>query len=456
MPSETTRKSNSSDPPQVATKSGLGDFLAPGLWGLSLTAGFYLLIPLLPAQPQEILTRCFCSHAIVSLQTGLFFLGLVILIRKTVGLVHEQRALKLVVVDGESLEEVESAADRAHALYSATADIPAGIRRSKLVTRIRETCEYVARRGPGAAIEDQLRYLADLAVEELVSSYALIRTLIWTLPVMGILGTVLAIGQAFNGFEPEKLDSSMTAVLTGLAGAFDPTAVGLAMSVVLVFGKLLVERNESRVLARVEQVGMCHLAPCLAIESPAIAASPLTAAEAHAATQLLERTESLVVRQTELWQEALEGLRNRWTATLEKQQTQFASLLEQGMLAGINSHSQQLDEARAEFLKGFRAVGMELTRVTAGLQQMGEEHQARFHKQVTEVWQALSAQLGELQQQGALLQSVAGQEQELVRLQTTLTHNLQSVRAMEAFEESIHSLNAAVHLLTMRTKSHAA
>lgn len=456
MSSETTRKSNSSDPPPVATTSGLGAFLAPGLGGLLLTALFYLAIPLLPAAPQDVLTRCFGGHAIVYLQTTLFFLGLAILIRKSARLIHEQRALKLVVVDAESLDGVESPADRASALYSATADIPAGIRRSTLVTRIREMCEYVSRRGSGAAIEDQLRYLADLAVEELASSYALIRTLTWTLPVLGALGTVAAIAHAFGGFDPENLDSSVAAVITGLAGAFDPTVIGLGMSVMLVFGKLLVERSESRVLARVEQIGISQLAPCLGIESAEPASAPLAEAEAQAAAQLLERTESLITWQADLWQKALEGLRSRWIETLEKQQAQFASALEQEMHAGVKSHSQQLDEARAEFLKGFRSVGMELTRVTAGLQQMGEEHQAQFHKQVTEVWQALSAQLGELQQHGALLQSVAGQEQELVKLQTILTHNLQSVRAMEAFEESIHSLNAAVHLLTMRTKAHAA
>jgi hypothetical protein len=68
----------------------------------------------------------------------------------------------------------------------------------------------------------------------------------------------------------------------------------------------------------------------------------------------------------------------------------------------------------------------------------------------------MTAQFRELQRHGEVLSQFAGQEEDLIRLQTTLTHNLQSVRAMEAFEESIHSLNAAVHLLTMRTKAHAA
>ena len=164
--------------------------------------------------------------------------------------------------------------------------------------------------------------------------------------------------------------------------------------------------------------------------------------------------------------------------------------------ASLASHAQQLEAARAEFLAGFRAVGLELSRVTAGLQQMGEEHENIFCKQVTEIWQAMQAQMAaarddhqsqmarsvallentvrgwhealgraasgislqltELQRHGELLHGVAQHGEQLVRLQTTLAHNLQSVRAVEAFEESIHSLNAAVHMLTIRAKAHAA
>jgi exonuclease VII large subunit len=315
-------------------------------------------------------------------------------------------------------------------------------------------------------------------------------------PAAGLLGTILAVTTALHGLESGDQEGSLALVGAGLGGACDPVALGLGLSLILVFGKLLLERSETRVLALVEQFGIDELAPCLCSDAAADAAAPLTAAETEAAAKLLDKTESLINWQTELWRESLESLRKRWLETVQQQQTQFTNALEQGMAASLTSHSQQLDEARSEFLKAFRAVGLELSRVTAGLQQMGEEHQSQFHQQVGEVWQAMqahmaasqgeheehlarsvgllekavhgwqdnlarataamSAQLHELQRHGEVLQNVAGQEEELVRLQSTLTHNLQSVRAMEKFEESIHSLNAAVHLLTMRTKAHAA
>ena len=69
---------------------------------------------------------------------------------------------------------------------------------------------------------------------------------------------------------------------------------------------------------------------------------------------------------------------------------------------------------------------------------------------------AIVARIKELKETQDALRGIAEQEEALVRLQDTLTQNLQSVRAIEAFEESIHSLNAAVHMLTIRAKAHAA
>lgn len=469
-------------------------FISPWLWGPALTAGFYLLIPFLPRHG-ELLARYFCNHPVAYCETTLFFLGVAVLLSKTFGLVQDRRALKLIMIDGDSLDGIDSPADRARSMLSAVAGVPVTMHRTRLVTRIREVCEYVAGRGPAAALEEHLRYLADLAVESLSSSFALVRTITWMVPVLGGLGTVIGIASAIRGIDAGNPGASIAAVVSSVALALDPLVLALGMSLILAFAKFLVERGEGSVLASVEQFGIGQIAPCFNLEHPD-GVAPLAAAEAKSAEQLVERTEALINWQTGLWQTALENLRTRWIETAEAQQTQFAAALQKGMAGSLAGHSQQLEEARGEFLKGFRSVGQELLRVTAGLQQMGEEHQNLFHAQVTEIWRtiegemnaaradheaqisrsvalldtavhswhedlakataAMTAQLQELRQHGETLRGVAGQEEELVRLQTTLTHNLQTVRAVEAFEESIHSLNAAVHMLTIRAKAHAA
>jgi hypothetical protein len=69
---------------------------------------------------------------------------------------------------------------------------------------------------------------------------------------------------------------------------------------------------------------------------------------------------------------------------------------------------------------------------------------------------AINEQLKELQRQGEVLLKITAQEEQLVKVQERLSDNLTAVHTAEAFEETLLSLNAAVHLLTARTKPKAA
>jgi biopolymer transport protein ExbB/TolQ len=421
---------------------------------------------------------------------------LIVLVRKGLGLALDRRALQLVIIDADSLDGIDTTRERAIELQASTSQLPASIQHTKVVGRIHEVCHYVLSCRSHTSLEDHLRYRADLALEALAHSFSLLKTLIWGIPVVGVLGLVLGIMSAFQAVNPTDIDASMPDVVTAMQSALAPLAVSLGLSLTLMFGKLATERAETQVLSHIEQFGILQVAPCFSFVESSFHSAPLAAAEAKAAENLVESTANLVTRQTALWQEALEDMRTRWVQTAQAQQDRFAAVLEEGMTTTVSGHKEQLDAARAEFLTGFRAVGMELSRVTAGLQQMGEDHQDSFRQQLTEIWQSMATAMSadrrdhetqmerlmaqfekaarlwhddlarateavmvriqELQQQGELLQGVAEQENALVRLQDTLTHNLQSVRAIEAFEESIHSLNAAVHMLTIRAKSHAA
>jgi hypothetical protein len=458
-----------------------------------MTVGFYLALPHIGGPP--FFQSLFCGHPVQYAETALFFFGLAILLRKAISLIHERRALKLIAIDIASLKAIASPGDRAASLLVATTNVPAGIRNTKLVSRIREVCEYIKPRG-AAAVEEHLRYLGDLAIEKLSAGHARVRTIIWSVPVVGGLGTLAALMAVLRGLSADGSEAPLASALAGIAGCFDPALQALGLALILMLLRLAVERNEAEALEKIERFGILQLGLCFNDERGATGGSPIAAAEAEAANALIERTGELIDTQTELWQKALEGARCRWLETAQTQEKQFTQAIEQGLNAGLVSHSQQLEDARAEFLKGFRAVGLELSRITAGLQQTGEDHQGVFVREIGQAWElmqkqmaaarddhqqqwarsigaietavkgwqdelarataAVTANIQELQRQSQLLHHVAGNEEELVRLQTTLTHNLQSVRAMEAFEESIHSLNAAVHLLTMRAKAHAA
>ena len=92
-------------------------------------------------------------------------------------------------------------------------------------------------------------------------------------------------------------------------------------------------------------------------------------------------------------------------------------------------------------------------------QQRADELADRIHgwqTQLAAATEAATAQLQTLAAQSQQLSSIVEKEENLVRLQARLDENLESLRAAETFEQTLHSLNAAVHLLTARHSRAAA
>ncbi|MGK7895444.1 MAG: MotA/TolQ/ExbB proton channel family protein [Microcystaceae cyanobacterium] len=105
------------------------------------------------------------------------------------------------------------------------------------------------------ALDDSAFYLT--ASE---SSYAFPRILVWAIPLLGFIGTVIGISQAVNGFsgfldqtsDVEQIKSGIGTVTKGLAVAFDTTLLALFLSVVVMIPLVLVERFESRLLLKID------------------------------------------------------------------------------------------------------------------------------------------------------------------------------------------------------------
>jgi biopolymer transport protein ExbB/TolQ len=511
MSSTATHKSNEMAGASDQSEWAAELLLSPWLWAAALTVAFYELIPHIKSQ-QEFLNRYFCSHWTLYAETGLFFLGMCILARKAIGLSAQKKSLKLPVLDVAAIEPYDSAEDRAAKIAGALDSVPGEFRRTFLVERFRAACDYVLGRGSGQGLESHLRYLADLASEDHSASFSLVRTITWAIPILGFLGTVIGITMAIANLgttTPEQPGAAipLTGVISGLAVAFDTTALALTLSMILVFSMFVVERHESQALGGVEQLAITQFAPYFATEPSAapmqLADSVLATAETQAAELLLTKVEALMTAQTGLWQQSLEGLRTRWFEIADKQQSQLAVALEAGTAASLRNHAHTLAEARGEFLGALRSVNTELSQVTKELaqsssaqQELFRQEQEMFRHEVVAVWErvqermaamesahhaqissaveivsgavqgwtenlstattSMTSQLQELRRQGEVLQSLTAHEGELVRLQTTLQKNLETVRTVGAFDESIHSLNAAVHMLTARTRPHAA
>ena len=482
-------------PSLAPTDWGTALLTSPWLWGTALSLGLYQGMTLFPAW-DPFFNRYFRDHWILYTETISFCFAIAILARKLFGLRLEREALARVRLNAAALDARLPATDRARWLTSALAGLPHRLHHSHWVTRIRQVAEFVLKRQSPGGVEEHLKYRADLALESQSASYGFVRTVTWAIPILGFLGTVIGITMALSSlkFDADQLAASFESALVGLGVAFDTTALALSLSLVLVFGTHLVERSEQAVLGQVEEQGVAQLAPLLA--DAAVEANPLADAQHQAAQHLLQKTESLVTWQTGLWQSALEQLRDRWVETARSQQEQFQSTLAEGMQTTLASHAQDLQSARQEFLDGFRMAGEELRRVTTTLQATATASQSELARQMATTWerfeshlagvqsqqqafvaesgrvvqdafagwhadldrtvQALEAQLAEARGQSQSLRELAGQTAQLEHLQATLSRNMQTVQALDGFEQAIASLNAAIHLLSARSRGWSA
>ncbi|MBW3538873.1 MAG: MotA/TolQ/ExbB proton channel family protein [Planctomycetes bacterium] len=420
--------------------------LSPVLWATAATVGFYAVIPYLPVQ-RELAARYFTSHPLEYVTAALFFLGLAILARKAVGFAAENRALESSPLEGLATARTMHAAETASVLEQRLRAIPGRLAGTRLIERVRDVCDFIRGRRSSEGLEDHLRHLANQAADRSHESYGMVRTVTWAVPILGFLGTVMGITIAIANVTPEQLETSLNDVTGGLAVAFDTTALALALSLVLVFATFVVQGAENRILTRVEDYAAARLP---AVFPPATSpAATLHAAEAESARRLLEGTESLIASHAHVWQQSLDALRHRWQETLAGQQTRLDEVLREGMAATLADHSRQLATVRGEFLTAFGRLVEEfpvrLTEAVGGWQ-----------SQLAQSTATLAEGLSDLNRQTETLRELVGGEHELARLEDRLVQNLEALRAAENFQETVHSLSAAVHLLTARVRSRAA
>jgi biopolymer transport protein ExbB/TolQ len=460
---------------------------SPYLWGTIATIGFYKGIPYLPAY-RDLAERYFCAHPVEYVQTLLLFVGSALLIRSLLRLRTERAAIAACEQAGASSTEPIRAIQTVHQ------SLAPPLKQTVIGRRLRDLSTYLGHRPSGSTIEDQLKYLHDQAVDRLYDSYALLQTIIWAIPIMGFLGTVLGITMAIFNLDVNNLDESLKDVTFNLAVAFDTTAVALCHSVVLVFANFFVKRADESVLSRANAYGQLRVLPLFPDSTQA--AAPLVEAEAAAAKKLIDRTEALIESQTQLWRNSVESLRERWTDTLDAQREQLSGALQTGTQQTLGDHADQLAAARQELVQAVGQLSHELTRqmqasdgarreqdaalagrlefFAAQMSAMLSSSQAAADERATrllselgarvDAWQSqlqqsterVEAQITALTRQHEQLAALLEQGGDVVNLQQRLSDNLDALRAAETFEQTMHSLSAAVHLLSANARVRAA
>ncbi|MEE8452708.1 MAG: MotA/TolQ/ExbB proton channel family protein [Thermoguttaceae bacterium] len=400
---------------------------SPLLWGVLTSFGFYGLIRA-GILSGEFIQRYFASHPVEYVATTMFFVGSAALVRKMVAIFGQysglsQSLLGPVTPSGQTGEDPET-------LLKRLGRFSDGRENDYLVRRLRETLEHVQRRGSADSLDEQLKYLADVDADRLHSSYALVRVIIWAIPILGFLGTVIGITLAIANLAPEALEDSLPMVTAGLGVAFDTTALALGLSIVLMFAQFFTDRAETALLEQVDVRATADLAG----RFEQISAGPdgqLVAVRRMVET-MLEATGQLVERQAALWQKSIEAASSRWTAMAETSGKQLQTALSGALAESLKVHAGQL-------VADGQAASDQNRRHWALVQQT----QTRQTRAVESLQEAAA-------RQAEMLSKVIEATGKVAQLEETLNRNLGALAGAKNFEQTVMSLAAAIHLLNGR------
>jgi hypothetical protein len=247
---------------------------------------------------------------------------------------------------------------------------------------------------------------------------------------------VLGITEAVAGVTPEKLEHSLNDVTEGLALAFDTTALALGLTMVVMFLCFLTERMEHTTLEEVDRFVDRHLAH--RFERTDAAGGEYVEALRRNSDILLQAMEQLVVQQAEVWGKAVEAADRRRAEAEQHLQDRLGAALEAVLEKTLDAHAKRL--AALEKHSGGQA-GVLLEKV-AGLAAAVRDTGREQHATLAKVADGLAAQAQALTglQQG---------EKQLLQLQETLGQNLEALAGAGSFEKAVHSLTAAIHLMTL-------
>jgi MotA/TolQ/ExbB proton channel family protein len=419
--------------PQSAPATRSLQTAAAFLIGIPLAAGILAGIRLTPLRDSEIAR--YVGHPVEMVEVVLICCALAALLLKLLGGLVERAAARVELLppwDGQPVPVGEALALRQGLIHSA--------HRWRATTRFRRVMavlDFLISRRSAAELDDQLRALADTDALSLENSYSLVRLITWATPILGFLGTVLGITQSVANVNPEALD--LSSVTGGLALAFDATALALGLTMMIMFISYVVDRLETSALEAVDRYVDEQLAH--RFERLDSSSGEFVAALRQNTDVLLQATESLVVKQAQVWSRTVETMERRWAEAQQRQAEQLTAALENALERTLATHAQRLATLEKQVLSGCAEMLEGMTGLAGALRDSGREQQ----RTLVELFERVTAQT-------EALAGLQEGEAHLARLQQTLGQNLSALTAGGAFEEAVHSLTAAIHLLTARTQ----
>jgi biopolymer transport protein ExbB/TolQ len=312
----------------------------PLIWGGVATLGYYALLSQ-GTIDSPLLVRYTASHPVEYCETTMFFVGLAALTMRLFSLFGEFWSLSRVTLG--AIPAGGQRADGAAGLLSQLQQLPNSVKSTHLFKRLWEAIEFVRRKESADDLDQHLRHYEELESIEIQSGYSTIRIIVWAIPILGLLGTVIGITMAVANLNPETLEQSMSKVTHGLGVAFDHTATALALTMVLMFAKSGVERVQDRLLARIDARTSEELVG--RFQPDGVNTDPNVAVIRRMSEQMVEAVEALAARQADVWKSSIDATHQQWAAATVATGHVVRDSLSASIKDGLELHARAINES---------------------------------------------------------------------------------------------------------------
>ena len=262
------------------TDVGLGFAL---LFALVLSGLFFGALFLMPPSWRQtraialVLERGWTPYAMV----GLFILALSILWAKSVKLGFQRKAFGIKLIpDGTAFALTPETAQEVLRKLNASVDEPG---RFVLFNRIERALQNLRNVGNLSDVSEMLRAQAENDESHFESSYGLLLGIIWAIPILGFIGTVIGLsgaigsfGLVLNGDDANigALKEGLGVVTGNLGIAFDTTFLALVLAMIVQLLMTVLKKREELFLDECRDYAHVNVISRLRIDASRIDAQP--------------------------------------------------------------------------------------------------------------------------------------------------------------------------------------
>ncbi|MFX0095422.1 MAG: MotA/TolQ/ExbB proton channel family protein [Candidatus Hodarchaeota archaeon] len=376
----------------------------------------------------------------------LCFWSFSILLGKLINIPRRGKCLKATFIPVTARLDTDEGIGQAIAAVKATSE---RLKDAILGQRIQRAMEHFRASKSLKEACDILQEESDSDFIELESSYTLVRVFLWTIPILGFIGTVIGIGDAVGGFgsflstarEISEIVPALTTVTSGLGVAFDTTFVGLVLSVVVMIAMSTVEKMEKRQLQVFENYCQNHVIRRL---------SKVASAQGNGAGHLIPE----LIPNLEIWtmeaQKLAQSLAGSLTAAWEKVSREWFEGIKR-IQKEVSDHYVTQQDALNKMAEERQILQKEAASLLLNIQELYESMQDKIRKvleiEQSAVTEAVKKQHNMIQQYSGALNRVGGKLGELVELQNKLEDGLLRASGSDGLAAVIKDVRSTLQTL---------